>query len=495
MSYPKTLIEYLSIVKNNPKYIFEYIEETYEIIERIEPKIKSFITLRSKDDVLKDAEKVYKKLREGKAGPLAGALVAIKDNIVTKGLRTTCASKILYDFIPPYDATVIIRIKEADGVIIGKTNMDEFAMGSTTENSAFFVTRNPWDLNRVPGGSSGGSATAVAAYEATVALGSDTGGSVRAPAAFTGIVGLKPTYGLVSRYGLIAYASSMDQIGPMGRTVADTALLLDIISGPDIHDATSIKYYPSKPYLKAALEGYEGARARVVVIEEMVTEGVEEPVRKSFERSLRKLEANDIIIEWTSRPIIKYALPAYYIIAMAEASSNLARYDGLRYGIHEEVEGKSWYEVYADVRSRGFGVEVKRRILLGTYVLSAGYYQAYYVRASKVRRLIRDELEALLKIYDFIVSPTMPVLPPRIGERIVDPLKLYAMDIETILANLAGFPAISIPSDIIDGLPVGFQLIGYELSELELLRVASFIERIFGITPAVPTEVRSYVQG
>ncbi len=479
---------------DNPRYIFEYIDETYEVIEKVEDKIRSFITLRSKEDVLRDAKKVYSKLIEGKAGRLAGVLIAIKDNISTKGLRTTCASKILEDYIPPYDATVITKIKMEDAIIIGKTNMDEFAMGSTTENSAFFPTRNPWDPNRVPGGSSGGSATAVAALESLTALGSDTGGSIRAPAAFTGCVGLKPTYGLVSRYGLIAYASSMDQIGPITRTVMDSALILDIISGLDPHDATSLEKRFLKPLTYYAEKGYRGdVEFSIVVLEEMVGEGVESAVRSSFMRTIRKLEANGINVGWTSRPIIKYALPTYYIIAMAEASSNLARYDGLRYGLHESVEGRSWYEVFAKVRSRGFGKEVKRRILLGTYVLSAGYYQAYYVRASKVRRLIRDTLNLLLRKYDFIASPTMPVLPPRLGERIVDPLKLYAIDINTVLANLAGLPAISIPSDVVDGLPVGFQLIGNELREDELISASAFIESIINLAPLVPPMVRSYV--
>ncbi|OYT47906.1 MAG: Asp-tRNA(Asn)/Glu-tRNA(Gln) amidotransferase GatCAB subunit A [Desulfurococcales archaeon ex4484_42] len=489
-----TLLDVIESIRDKPKTLFDYIEHTYDIISKVEDKVRAYITLRDKEHVLKDAKRVYDRLIRGSAGKLAGTLIAIKDNISTKGLRTTCASKILEDYVPPYDATVVERLKMEDAIIIGKTNMDEFAMGSTTENSAFFPTKNPWDLSRVPGGSSGGSAVATAAFEATAALGSDTGGSIRAPASFTGCVGLKPTYGLVSRYGLIAYASSMDQIGPITRTVKDAALILDVIAGPDLRDSTSLDASFPKTFLEYAMEGSrEGVKAKLVVIEEMVKEGVERSIYLSFVRTIRHLEANELEISWVSKPIIKYALPAYYIIAMAEASSNLARYDGLRYGLHLDVEGRSWYEVFAEVRSLGFGKEVKRRILLGTYVLSAGYYQAYYLRASKVRRLIRDALVNLLKTYDCIISPTMPVLSPRLGERIVDPLKLYAIDVNTVLANLAGIPAISIPSDLVDGLPVGLQLMSNELREDLLLKVSSYIESILKITPLIPPLVRSYV--
>ena len=488
------LLDIIKEVRNDPKLLFEYIEYTYDIINKVEDKVRAYITLRDKEHVLRDAKRVYNKLIKGRAGRLAGALIAVKDNISTKGLRTTCASRILEDYVPPYDATVIERLKSEDAIIIGKTNMDEFAMGSTTENSAFFPTKNPWDLSRVPGGSSGGSATATAAFEASAALGSDTGGSIRAPASFTGCVGLKPTYGLVSRYGLIAYASSMDQIGPITRTVKDAALILDVIAGPDSRDATSIDISFPKTFLEYAEEGSRGSvKAKLVVIEEMVGEGIERPIYTSFIRVIRHLEANELNVTWISKPIVKYALPTYYIIAMAEASSNLARYDGLRYGLHVGVEGKSWYEVFAEVRSRGFGKEVKRRILLGTYVLSAGYYQAYYLRASKVRRLIRDVLVSLLKTYDCIISPTMPVLPPKLGERIVDPLKLYAIDVNTVLANLAGIPAISIPSDLVNGLPVGLQVMCDELREDLLLKISSYIESFLKITPLVPPLVRGYV--
>ncbi len=484
-----TLASVIEEIRSRPKLLTEYIEEIYERINRVEPILRAYITIRPKEEVLRDAKVVIEKLRSGEAGKLAGALVAIKDNIVTKGLRTTCASRMLKDFIPPYNATVVERLLSNDAIIIGKTNMDEFAMGSTTENSAFYPTRNPWDTNRVPGGSSGGSAVAVSALEALASLGSDTGGSVRAPAAFTATVGLKPTYGLVSRYGLIAYASSMDQIGPICRSVVDTALILDVIAGKDGKDATCIGVRKCN-YVDEVREGInDGVKAKLVVIEEMVSEGVEPVIKASFERTLRKLEANGFSVSWVSEQIIKYSLPAYYIIAMGEASSNLARYDGLRYGLHHSVEGLSWYEVFSKVRSEGFGREVKRRILVGTYVLSAGYYDAYYLRASKVRRVIRDRLKDLLRRYDFIVSPTMPVLPPKLGERIVDPLKLYAIDVETVVANLAGLPAISVPSDFISNLPVGFQIMGDEFSECYLLKVSAFIESILKVSPTAPSWV------
>ncbi|OYT52168.1 MAG: Asp-tRNA(Asn)/Glu-tRNA(Gln) amidotransferase GatCAB subunit A [Desulfurococcales archaeon ex4484_204] len=477
----------------NPKFLYEYIEFIYDVIDAVEGKVKAFITLRSKDDVLREADRVVDKLIEGRAGRLAGALLAVKDNIVTKGLRTTCASKILSDFIPPYNATVVDRILREDAIIIGKTNMDEFAMGSTTENSAFFPTRNPWDLSRVPGGSSGGSAAAVSALEATAALGTDTGGSVRAPAAFTATVGLKPTYGLVSRYGLIAYASSMDQVGPIGRTVTDVSIILDVISGRDVKDATST--HSRGGYREATVEPFKvlHPKLRVAVIEELVVGGVEKPVKHSFLRTLRKLESNGIDVIWLNMPISRYSLPAYYIIAMAEASSNLARYDGIRYGLHESVEGRPWYEVYTNVRTRGFGKEVKHRILLGSFVLSAGYYDEYYLRASKVRKIVRDSLLAILREHDAVISPTMPVLPPKLGERIADPLKLYAIDINTVLANLAGVPAISIPSDIVNDLPVAVQLMGNEFDEVRLVALARVVEGIINLAPLVPPLVRRYV--
>ena len=493
MKSPLTITELKRAVHEDPAFLLEYIDKTYEVISKIEPEVKAYITLKSKEEVLKEAEAIISKIKSGKAGLLAGCLVAVKDNIVTKGLRTTCASKMLYDFVPPYSATVVERLLSEDAIVIGKTNMDEFAMGSTTENSAFYPTRNPWDTSRVPGGSSGGSAAATAALEATASLGSDTGGSIRAPAAYTATVGLKPSYGLVSRYGLIAYANSLEQIGPIGRSVSDVALLLDVISGFDPRDSTSVKECSrGVPYSKCVEKEVEN-RVKVAVVREMTSEGIEPPVRAVFNSVLSKLEANDFHIEEVAIPEIKYALPTYYIIATAEASSNLARFDGLRYGYHTPVEGRSWYDVFSDVRTEAFGSEVKRRILVGSFVLSAGYYDEYYLRASKVRRIIRDKLLKVLRDFDVIASPTMPILPPKLGERIADPLKLYAMDVNTVPANLSGLPAISLPAGFVGNLPVGLQLMGGMFSECRLLAISKFIEDLLSITPAVPEMVRAYV--
>ncbi len=460
-------------VEENPDFLFKYVEEVYKIIERYEETIRAYITLRPLDDVIKEAEGV---LRRGSLGPLAGALVAVKDNINTKGIRTTCGSRMLENYVPPYNATVVERIKAAGGIIIGKTNMDEFAMGSTTENSSFFPTRNPWDPERVPGGSSGGSAAAVAACEATVALGSDTGGSIRLPAAYTGTVGLKPTYGLVSRYGLVAYASSLDQVGPIGRRVGDVARVLSVIAGYDPQDSTSLKV--EVPDYGQFVKEEPLRKYRAVVIEEMVGEGVDRGVVKVLEQVVNKLEGYDIEVEFRSMPVLEYSLPAYYIIAMAEASSNLARYDGLRYGIQLGVEGLLWTKAYTQVRKVGFGDEVKRRILLGTYVLSEGLYEGYYMKAAKVRRMVYDSFRKLFTEFDLALSPTAPAPPPKLGEVVTDPLKLYSLDINTVPINLAGLPAISVPGGVAGGLPVGVQLFGPPLSEGILLNVARVVEVI-----------------
>ncbi len=493
MKLPLTIAELKRAVHEDPTFLLEYIEKTYEVISRIEPEVKAYITLKSKEEVLKEAEAIISKIKSGKAGVLAGCLIAVKDNIVTKGIRTTCASKMLYDFIPPYSATVVEKLLGEDAIVIGKTNMDEFAMGSTTENSAFYPTRNPWDTSRVPGGSSGGSAAAIAALEATASLGSDTGGSIRAPAAYTATVGLKPSYGLVSRYGLIAYANSLEQIGPIGRSVSDVALLLDVISGFDPRDSTSVKECSREISYSKCVEKEVENRVKVAVVREMTSEGIEPPVRAVFNSVLSKLEANDFHVEEVAIPELKYALPTYYIIATAEASSNLARFDGLRYGYHTPVEGRSWYDVFSDVRTEAFGPEVKRRILVGSFVLSAGYYDEYYLRASKVRRIIRDKLLKVLKNFDVIASPTMPILPPKLGERIADPLKLYAMDVNTVPANLGGLPAISLPAGFVGNLPVGLQLMGGMFSECKLLTISKFIEDMLDIVPAVPEMVKAYV--
>ncbi|MEM0486697.1 MAG: Asp-tRNA(Asn)/Glu-tRNA(Gln) amidotransferase subunit GatA [Sulfolobales archaeon] len=460
-------------VAEDPDFLFSYIDEVYSIIEKYEHRLRAYITLRPKSEVVEEAERL---LKSKEIGPLGGALVAIKDNISTKGIRTTCGSKMLESYVPPYDATVVSKIKESGGIIIGKTNMDEFAMGSTTENSAFYPTLNPWDYGRVPGGSSGGSAVAVAACEATVALGSDTGGSIRLPAAYTGTVGIKPTYGLVSRYGLIAYGSSLDQIGPIARYVEDAAVVLDVISGHDPRDSTSLRVRTG--YFRDYVVDYPLKNYRVAVIEEMVSEGVDRGVMKVFSKLLEKLEGRGLTVEFKRMPLLQYSLPTYYIIAMAEASSNLARYDGLKYGVRLEVEGKLWTDVYRKARMLGFGDEVKRRILIGTYVLSEGLYEGYYLKAAKVRRLLYEEFTKLFKVYDLAISLTSPILPPRVGEVISDPIKLYSLDINTVPINLAGLPALSVPGGFVEGLPVGIQVFGPPLSEGYILNLARVIEVI-----------------
>jgi aspartyl-tRNA(Asn)/glutamyl-tRNA(Gln) amidotransferase subunit A len=444
----------------------EYVEKTYEIIEKVEKKIHAFITIRPKEEVLKEVKEKVKQ-REGK---LAGVLIAVKDNISTKGIRTTCASKMLEEYIPPYDATVIEKLKQEGAVILGKTNMDEFAMGSTTETSYFGPTRNPWDLERTPGGSSGGSGAALASNIVQLALGSDTGGSIRAPAAFNAVFGLKPSYGTVSRYGLVAYANSLEQIGPMARNAYDLELLYTIISGDDWRDATTINF-EKKPIELSELKGIK------IGLLKNILDYSQKEVQSIFNSLLNKLTSEGVEINEVELKYAEYALPAYYIIAMSEASSNLARFDGVRYGYSKYYDGV-WKETFAKNRGEGFGIEVKRRILLGSFILSAGYYEQYYVKALKVRRLIKDELDSLLKKFDLIVSPTMPVLPPKIGEVIDDPLRMYAMDLNTVLANLAGIPALSQPAGFYNNLPIGLQLMGKYLSDYYLMAVSKLIQKI-----------------
>jgi aspartyl-tRNA(Asn)/glutamyl-tRNA(Gln) amidotransferase subunit A len=444
----------------------EYVEKTYEIIEKVEKRIHAFITIRPKEEVLKEVKEKVKQ-REGK---LAGVLIAVKDNISTKGIRTTCASKMLEEYIPPYDATVIEKLKQEGAVILGKTNMDEFAMGSTTETSYFGPTRNPWDLERTPGGSSGGSGAALASNIVQLALGSDTGGSIRAPAAFNAVFGLKPSYGTVSRYGLVAYANSLEQIGPMARNAYDLELLYTIISGDDWRDATTINF-EKKPIELSELKGIK------IGLLKNILDYSQKEVQSIFNSLLNKLTSEGVEINEVELKYAEYALPAYYIIAMSEASSNLARFDGVRYGYNKYYDGV-WKETFAKNRGEGFGIEVKRRILLGSFILSAGYYEQYYVKALKVRRLIKDELDSLLKKFDLIVSPTMPVLPPKIGEVIDDPLRMYAMDLNTVLANLAGIPALSQPAGFYNNLPIGLQLMGKYLSDYYLMAVSKLIQKI-----------------
>ena len=471
----------------NPSAIFDYIDAVFRRIEEVEEKVKAYITLRSRHEVLKEAEEIVRKIKEGRKLRLAGILVAVKDNISTRGIRTTCASRILENYIPPYDATVIERLKREGAIIIGKTNMDEFAMGSTTENSAFFPTRNPWNLTRVPGGSSGGSAAALAAGEATLALGSDTGGSIRCPAAFTATYGLKPTYGLVSRYGLIAYASSLDQIGPMARNVDDLALLLSVIAGYDPYDATSLRV-DNRDYLKEMYELlHREPRLRIAIAKELL-EGSVDPVKERVEKALDRLcsyhECEEISI-----PYRDYIVAAYYIIAMAEASSNLARYDGVRYGLRVDVEGRSWVECFKEVRTRGFGYEVKKRIALGAYILSAGYRDMYYIKALRFRRMLKEFFNSVFKKFDAVASPTMPILPPKLGEMLEDPIRMYLADINTVIANLIGVPAISVPAGFYGNLPVGLQLMAQSLQEPLLLYLAKQLEMELCLRDLISTAI------
>ncbi|HEY8486358.1 MAG TPA: Asp-tRNA(Asn)/Glu-tRNA(Gln) amidotransferase subunit GatA, partial [Limnochordales bacterium] len=395
-----------------------------------------------------------------------------------EGVRTTCGSRILENFVPPYSATVVERLQACGAVMLGKVNMDEFAMGSSTENSALGITRNPWDLNRVPGGSSGGSAAAVAAGEAVFSLGSDTGGSVRLPAAYCGVVGLKPTYGAVSRYGLIAFASSLDQVGPMARTVRDCAIVLEAIAGHDPRDSTSA---PHERYrvLETIEEGVAGLR--LGLSPEYLGEGLQAPVREVVLASVRALEALGARTEEVSIPHLPYALPVYHIVAPAEASSNLARYDGVRYGLR--VAGEDVVAMFSRTRRAGFGPEVKRRIMLGTYALSAGYYEAFYLKAQKVRTLIRQDFEKAFQRVDVLVTPVAPTPAFRLGEKVEDPVQMYLTDIYTLSVNLAGLPAVSVPAGFSpEGLPVGVQLIGPPFSEALILRVARALEQAMGAT-------------
>ncbi|MCL6629610.1 MAG: Asp-tRNA(Asn)/Glu-tRNA(Gln) amidotransferase subunit GatA [Armatimonadetes bacterium] len=451
----------------------ELTESVLERISSVENRVKSYVTITA-DEALESARIIDERRARGETlGLLAGIPTAIKDNICTKGLLTTCSSKILYNFRPPYDATVVKLLADAGVVIVGKTNLDEFAMGSSTENSGFFTTRNPWDLDRVPGGSSGGSAAAVAADEAIVAVGSDTGGSIRQPASFCGVVGLKPTYGRVSRFGLVAFASSLDQIGPITKCVADAALLMNVISGHDPMDSTSAPIESSDftEYLGKEVKGI-----KIGIPKEYFIEGMDKEVEERIKDAIKELESLGCIPVEISLPHTEYAVATYYIIATSEASSNLARYDGVKYGLR--VQGKDLLEMYMKTRSRGFGTEVKRRIMLGTYSLSAGYYEAYYKKAQQVRTLIKNDFEKAFEKVDFIVTPTAPSPAFKIGEKIDDPLQMYLSDIFTISVNLAGVPAISLPCGFSEkGLPVGLQIIGKPFDEAGILQLAYAYEQ------------------
>ena len=451
---------------------FELTEACLQRIRQVEPRVKAFVTV-TEEHALEQARRVDREKPFRNGTPLAGVPVQIKDVMCTQGIRTTCSSRMLESFVPPYSATVTERLYANHAVLVGKGNMDEFAMGSSTENSAFHTTSNPWDLERVPGGSSGGGAAAVASGEAIYALGSDTGGSIRQPAALCGIVALKPTYGLVSRYGLVAFASSLDQIGPMTRDVRDAALVLNAIAGHDPLDSTSIDTQVPD-YTSALLGDIKGLKLGVP--REYFGQGTQPGVRDALEAAMALLKDLGAHLEEVSIPTTKYALACYYIIAPSECSANLARYDGVKYG-HSYLDTESMWEAMERTRQEGFGPEVKRRVMLGTYALSSGYYDAYYLKAQKVRTLIRRELEDAFRSFDALVTPTSPTVAFRLGERTQDPVQMYLSDICTIPANIAGTPAISLPCGFSQGLPVGIQFMGPMLSEATLLRLAHAYEQ------------------
>ncbi len=462
---------------NKERSAVEIVQEALNRIEQLEPKLNSFLCVTA-DQALARASQVDAKIAAGEEiGLLEGIPIGIKDNLCTRGIPTTCGSKILQNFVPPYESTVTQKLAEAGAVMVGKTNMDEFAMGSSTENSAYQVTANPWDIERVPGGSSGGSAAAVAAEECVVALGSDTGGSIRQPASLCGVVGMKPTYGLVSRFGLVAYASSLDQIGPFARTVEDAAILLQAIAGYDAKDATSLNveipnYLATlKPNLKAK------NRLKIGVIQETFGEGLDPVVEDAVTKAVETLQELGAEIQVISCPRFRYGLPTYYIIAPSEASANLARYDGVKYGFRNP-DAENLIEMYCKTRAEGFGAEVKRRIMVGTYALSAGYYDAYYLKAQKVRTLIKQDFERAFSKVDLLVCPTAPTTAFKAGEKTDDPLSMYLSDLMTIPVNLAGLPGLSLPCGFdSQGLPIGLQFIGNVLGESRLLEVAYAYEQ------------------
>ncbi|ADL42003.1 glutamyl-tRNA(Gln) amidotransferase, A subunit [Caldicellulosiruptor obsidiansis OB47] len=477
MLYKLTAHEAIELIKKKEVKCQEVVESVFERIKQVEDKVKSYITI-TEEQALENAKKIDEKIAKGEhVGALYGLPIALKDNLCTDGIRTTCASKILYNFVPPYDATVVKKLKENHMTLLGKLNMDEFAMGSSTENSAFHTTKNPWDLERVPGGSSGGSAAAVAADEAFFTLGSDTGGSIRQPASLCGVVGMKPTYGRVSRFGLVAFASSLDQIGPLTKDVEDCALAMNIICGHDPYDATSAPI-DVPDFTKALKNDVKGLK--IGVPREYMEKGVNDEVKKAVEKALELLKSLGAQYEEFSIPIVEYALPTYYIIASSEASSNLARYDGIKYGYRTQ-NYDDLIDLYKKTRSEGFGAEVKRRIMLGTYALSAGYYDAYYKKGLQVRTLIKRAFDEAFKKYDVIITPTSPTTAFKIGEKVSNPLEMYMSDICTVPVNIAGLPAISIPCGFdSNNLPIGLQIIGKAFDEETILRVAYTYEQNSG---------------
>jgi len=466
--------EFISQVREGSLSVEEFVAKTLDRINQVEGKVHAFITVDK--NAIDKAKELDKKIKsKEKVGKCFGLPISVKDNICTAGIRTTCASKMLENFVPPYDATVISKLKSEDAIIIGKVNLDEFAMGSTTEHSYFGPSKNPWNPEYVPGGSSGGSGVSVSALECIVSLGSDTGGSVRSPASFCSVVGLKPTYGLVSRYGLVSYANSIEQIGPIARRVEDIAFILNIIAGKDEHDNTTLDN-KNEDYLTGLDSGISGRR--IGVISQMIAEGIDDDVFSATNNAIEKLQSLGAECIPVSLDAVEYSVAAYYTIAAAEASSNLARYDNLRYGFDFGLEGYEFNAYVSKVRSN-FGQEVTRRMLLGAFVLSAGYYGKYYLKAQKARSMIKSQIDKAFKQVDLLISPTMPILPFKIGEKINDPLKLYLSDINTITANLSGIPAISVPFAFSkSGLPIGIQLLANSLEEKKLLQAAYALQSI-----------------
>ncbi|WP_214892658.1 Asp-tRNA(Asn)/Glu-tRNA(Gln) amidotransferase subunit GatA [Exiguobacterium sp. H66] len=461
-----------TLVKDGEVKVSDLVQASFDQIDRVDGKVGAFLSLN--EDAFEQAKRMDE-LAKHEANPLFGLPIGVKDNIVTKGMTTTCGSKFLENFVPAHDATVVERLHEAGAITIGKLNMDEFAMGSSNENSAYKPVRNPWNTKHVPGGSSGGSAAAVAAGEVLFSLGSDTGGSIRQPAAYCGVVGLKPTYGLVSRFGLVAFASSLDQIGPLTRTVEDNAYLLSAIAGHCDMDSTSANV-DRIDYTKALTGDIKGLK--IAVPKEYFGEGVSESVKDNIRAAIKKLESLGATVDEVSLPNSKYALATYYLLASSEASSNLARFDGIRYGVRAEADALE--DVFKYSRAQGFGDEVKRRIMLGTYALSSGYYDAYYKKAQQARTLIKKDFDDVLANYDVIIGPTAPTPAFELGAQNDDPVTMYANDILTIPINLAGVPAISVPAGLVDGLPVGLQIIGKHFDEATIYRAAHAFELATG---------------
>lgn len=481
--HTKTAHELRELLDRGEIRSVEIVERLFERIAAVDDKVGAYLSCR-REQAMEEARRADERIRKGEGvSPLTGIPVSLKDNLCTDGTRTTCGSKMLADFVPPYDATVVARLRQQGAPIMGKLNMDEFAMGSSTERSAFQLTRNPWDLARVPGGSSGGSAASVAAETAVFALGSDTGGSIRQPAALCGVVGVKPTYGRVSRFGLIAFASSLDQIGPFARDVRDAAIVLGAISGHDPADSTSVDA-PVPDYLADLETGIKGLKVGLPA--EYFGEGIAPDVKEAVGKAVKVLEDLGAAVVEVSIPHAGYALPAYYMIAPAEASSNLARFDGVRYGYRSE-EAADVGTLFRMTRKEGFGPEVKRRIMLGTYALSAGYYDAYYLKALKVRTLIRRDFDRALESCDVLATPTTPTTAFRIGEKSDDPLEMYQSDLCTVTANLTGAPAVTVPCGMDGaGLPIGLQFVGPAFGEATLLKAAYAYEQAAGWVPFKP---------